>query len=105
MIRPRDQSPYHDYRQLFQDLRDGLVTELEYSVMLEEDLTEVNRRKAWVRHLRAEAIIAHEDNKDNKVIRRIADDLEAKGDTIAASTVRLGGMSGIKIKDEPSGAY
>lgn len=78
MIRPRSNSPYHQYDNLFQDMRDGRLSQADYATMVAEDLEEVHRRQAYVKYLRAEAIVALEDG------------------TYDART---------KIKDEPSGAY
>lgn len=44
MIRPRVDSGWHDYSQVFSDLRSGRLTYVEYDIMVEEDRVEMSRR-------------------------------------------------------------
>ena len=45
MIRPRENSPWHDYTLVFDDLRSSRLSMSEYEIMVDEDATEANRRR------------------------------------------------------------
>ena len=46
MIRARFDSPWHDYRNVFDDLRNGKLSMEEYDTMVSEDALEGERRRA-----------------------------------------------------------
>ena len=46
MIRARFESPWHDYRSVFDDLRNGKLSMAEYDIMVSEDALEADRRRA-----------------------------------------------------------
>lgn len=48
MIRPRDNSPYHSYRLVFDDLRSGRLSTAEYYTMVDEDYHEAERRRDFI---------------------------------------------------------
>lgn len=45
MIRPRIGSPWHDYDRVFDDLRSGRLSMIEYETMVDEDAAESVRRR------------------------------------------------------------
>ena len=46
MIRARFDSPWHDYRNVFDDLRNGKLSMAEYDIMVNEDALEADRRRS-----------------------------------------------------------
>ena len=46
MIRARFDSPWHDYRNVFDDLRNGKLSMDEYDIMVNEDALEADRRRS-----------------------------------------------------------
>lgn len=105
MIRPRNNSPYHDYMLVFQDLRDGTLSQADYQIMMNEDLTEASRRKAWVAYLRAEAIVSHEDGgaRVSTYDNGLSEADGGKGDDYPLKMTG-GQASRLTIRNEPSGA-
>lgn len=62
-IRPRVNSVWHDYRRVFNDLRSGRLSMIEYTTMVDEDALEASRRRLDVVGKAAVASLQKEEAK------------------------------------------
>ena len=72
MIRARFDSPWHDYRNVFDDLRNGKLSMAEYDIMVNEDALEADRRRS--------GLVVAVDALDKRLTDE-SDDCEVKEDS------------------------